>query len=127
MSKDILVIDDEMVIRESFVLALKDRGYEIDTAETGEEGIEKERNKKYDLIFLDLKMPGMDGIEVLREIRKRNKETPIYIITAFYREFFDDLKTVKEEGIDFELAKKPIRGEQILLVAKSVLEGPISY
>ncbi len=127
MSKDILVIDDEMIIRESFVLALKDRGYEIDTAETGEEGIEKERNKKYDLIFLDLKMPGMDGIEVLREIRRGNKETPIYIITAFYREFFDDLKTVKEEGIDFELVKKPIRSEQILLIAKSVLEGPISH
>ncbi len=127
MSKDILVIDDEMIIRESFVLALKDRGYEIDTAETGEEGIEKEQNKKYDLIFLDLKMPGMDGIEALREIRKGNKETPIYIITAFYREFFDDLKTVEEEGIDFELVKKPIRSEQILLVAKSVLEGPISH
>ncbi len=127
MSKDILVIDDEMVIRESFVLALKDRGYEIDTAETGEEGIEKEQNKKYDLIFLDLKMPGMDGIEVLRAIRKGNKETPIYIITAFYGEFFDDLKTVEEEGIDFELAKKPIDSDQILLVAKSILEGPIGH
>ncbi len=127
MSKNILVIDDEEDLRESFVLALKDTGYQVDTVETGEEGIEKERSKKYDLIFLDLKMPGMSGIEALREIRKVNKETPIYIITAFYKEFFDEIKTVEKEVIDFELIKKPIHSDQILLVAKSVLESPIGH
>ncbi len=125
MSKNVLVIDDDAGIRKTFVLALKGTGYHVDTAETGEEGIEKERSKKYDLIFLDLKMPGMSGIEALRKIRKVNKETPIYIITAFYKEFFDEIEKKKKEGIDFELIKKPIHSDQILLVAKSVLEGPI--
>ncbi len=127
MSKNILVIDDEENIRESFVLALEDTGYQVDTVGTGEEGIEKERNKKYDLIFLDLKMAGMDGIEVLRRIRKVNKKTPIYIVTAFYKEFFDGLEAVEKEEISFELIKKPIHGDEILLVAKSVLEGPIGH
>ncbi len=127
MSKHILVIDDDEDIRASFVLALKDKGYIVDTAETGEEGIEKERSKKYDLIFLDLKMPGISGVEALREIRKVNKETPIYIITAFYKEFFDELKTAEKEDLSFELLKKPIDKGQILLVTKSILEGTIGH
>ena len=127
MSKNILVIDDEEDLRESFVLALKDTCYQVDVAESGEEGVNKERGKKYDLIFLDLKMPGMSGIEALKEIRKVNKETPIYIITAFYKEFFDDLNAAVKEGLKYELIKKPISGEQIFLVAKSILEGPIAF
>ena len=78
MDKHILVIDDNEVIRKSFVLALKDTKYQVDTAESGEEGVDKERSKKYDLIFLDLKMPGMSGIEALRHIRKVNQKTPVY-------------------------------------------------
>ena len=126
MCKHILVIDDDASIRDAFILALKDTGYQLDTAETGEEGIEKEKSKKHDLIFLDLKMPGMSGIEVLQKIRIVNKETPIYIITAFYKEFADELKNAEKERLTFELIKKPIRSDQILLVTKSVLEGPIA-
>ena len=122
MSKHILVIDDDVNIRESFILALKDTEYQVDSAESGEEGIKKERSKKYELIFLDLKMPGMSGIEALREMRKVNKKTPIYIITAFYKEFFDELKTLEKEDIAFELIKIPIEDDQILFVIKSILE-----
>ena len=122
MSKHILVIDDDVNIRKSFVLAFEDTAYQVDTAESGEEGIKKERSKKYDLIFIDLKMPGMSGIEALRNIRKLNKETPIYILTAFYKEFLDRLRTLEKENIAFELMKKPVEDDQILLVAKSILE-----
>ncbi len=127
MSKNILVIDDDAGIRKSFALALEDTGYQVDTAGTGEEGIEKERSKKYDLIFLDLKMQGMDGIEVLREIRSANKDTPIYIITAFYEEYFSELKSVEKEGLTFDIIKKPIRDKEILLATKSILEGLIGH
>ena len=127
MNKQILVIDDDAGIRDAFILALKNTEYRVDTAENGEEGIAKEQKKKYDLIFLDLKMPGMTGIEALREIRKVNRDIPIYIITAFYKEFFQELKAVQEEGLKYELIKKPIIDEQILLVVKGVLEGPIAY
>ena len=123
MSKHILVIDDDVNIRKSFVLAFEDTAYQVDTAESGEEGIKKERGKKYDLIFIDLKMPGMSGIEALRKIRKLNKETPIYILTAFYKEFLDRLRTLEKENIAFELMKKPVEDDQILLVVKSILEG----
>jgi CheY-like chemotaxis protein len=125
MSKSILVIDDDIAIRESFILALKDTGYHVGAVESGEEGIKQERNKEYDLIFLDLKMPGINGIEVLREIRKVNKTVPVYIITAFYREYFVELKEAENERLAYELIKKPILKEEIHLITRSILEGPL--
>jgi len=127
MSKRILVIDDDESIRKSFILALEDTEYQVDTAESGEKGVEMEQNNKYDLIFLDLKMPGIDGVETLRRLRKIDKDVPVYIVTAFHKEFFGGLKSAGEDGIDFEVVKKPIGGDDIVLVAKGALEGTTTY
>jgi CheY-like chemotaxis protein len=88
-------------------------------------GIELERKNRYDLIFLDLKMPGMNGVETLRELRKIDKDIPVYIITAFYAEFFEGLKELGNEGVDFELLKKPLDGQSIRVVVKANLDGPV--
>ncbi|HUT42691.1 MAG TPA: response regulator [Desulfobacterales bacterium] len=125
--KRILVIDDDNAVRKAFALALEDTPYKLDGAESGEKGIEMEQNNKYNLIFLDLKMPGLNGVETLRELRKISKDTPVYIVTAFYKEFFEGLKVASDDGLDFELLKKPIGGDEIVLVARSVLEGPEKY
>ena len=85
------------------------------------------QKSKYDLIFLDLKMPGLNGVETLLELRKISKDMPVYIVTAFFKEFFEGLKNAEEAGIDFEVLKKPIGADEILLVAKGVLEGPTAY
>jgi len=124
LSKRILVIDDEEMIRRSFVIALKDMPYQIDTVESGEKGIEKIKTNKYDLIFLDLKMAGIDGVETLIEIRKTDKDVPVYIVTSFHKEFFYQLKGAKEQNIHFELVSKPLKAEKIVLITKSVLEKP---
>jgi len=125
MKKRILAIDDDYAVRKSFVLALEDTPYQVDTAESGEKGIEKAQKVKYDLIYLDLKMPGMNGVETLRELRKIDSEVPVYITTAFYEEFFDQLKSAAEDGIDFELLRKPISADQLIMVTESVLEGAV--
>ncbi len=127
MAKSILVIDDDEAIRKSFVLALEDTIYEIDTAESGEKGILKFNEKNYDLIFLDLKMPDLNGVETLHELRKINEKVPIFIVTAFYKEYFDQLKAAVDKGIDFELLNKPIGNNDIISVVKSVFEGPIMF
>jgi len=127
MNKRILVIDDDESIRKSFTLALEDTAYQVDTAESGEKGIEMEQQEKYNLIFLDLKMPGLNGVETLRELRKIDKDVPVYIVTAFHKEFFEGLKSAGEDGIDFEVVKKPIGGDEIVLVANSALEGATAY
>ncbi len=121
MSKNLLVIDDEKGIRKSFVLALEGTEYRVDTAESGKRGIEMEKRGSYDIIFLDLKMPGLNGVETLREIIKTTRDVPIYIITAFYEEYFEELKSAEKEGIDFEVLRKPFSSDQIVLAVKSIL------
>lgn len=125
--KRILVIDDDKASRDAFVLALEDTEYRVDTAESGAKGLEMKQSTGYDLIFIDLKMPEMNGVEVLRKIRKKDKTTPVYIITAFHKEFFDELKLAEADGVGFELLKKPIGSDRIVLLTKSILEKPAAY
>lgn len=124
MVNNILVIDDEEAVRKSFALALEDTGCMVETVESGYKGIEKVRSAKYDLIFLDLKMPGMNGVETLMEIRNIDREVPVYIVTAFHKEFFDQLRVAEEEGVRFELLRKPLSSDQIVLITKSILDSP---
>ena len=122
MNKHILVIDDDAGIRESLSLVLGDAGYQVDTVESGEQGIERVRNNNYDLIFLDIKMAGMDGIETLQEIRKMGKKIPVYIITAFQREYFRQLEGAKQDGMDFEVIEKPFDRKRLLSLVEDILE-----
>jgi len=117
----ILVIDDDEAIRKSFTLALKGTEYGVDTAESGELGLERFKERRHDLIFLDLKMPGLNGVDTLREIRKIDSDVHVYIVTAFHKEFLDSLKVVVAEGIEFQLLQKPIGGQQIVELAGSIL------
>jgi len=122
MGRRILVIDDDEAVRRSFVLALEDTEYQVDTAETGNEGIEMQAGAYYSLIFLDLRMPGLNGVETLRELRKRDKKIPVYIVTAFHKEFFAELQMLKNDGINFELLRKPVGINDIVELATEVLQ-----
>src|SRR5579872_1665700 len=79
----ILVVDDEADIREGLELLLTSEGYSVDLAQNGTEGIHRMENRGYDLVLLDLMMPDLSGMEVLQEVRKRDRETPIFLITAY--------------------------------------------
>src|SRR5689334_1134160 len=79
----ILVIDDEADIREGLELLLTSEGYSVELAHNGREGIQKLDGGRYDLALLDLMMPDMSGMDVLAEVRPRDRETPIFMITAY--------------------------------------------
>jgi len=79
----ILVVDDEPDIRESLELVLGDAGYRVESAANGGEGLHKIERRAYDLVLLDLMMPDRSGMEVLQEVRERDRETPIFMITAY--------------------------------------------
>ncbi|MCS7042237.1 MAG: sigma-54 dependent transcriptional regulator [Bryobacteraceae bacterium] len=79
----ILVIDDEADIRESLELLLEAEGYSVATAENAAEGLRRFESGVFDLVLLDLMMPDRSGLEVLDEIRRRDRETPIFLITAY--------------------------------------------
>src|SRR5436305_6911262 len=79
----VLVIDDEADIREGLELLLTSEGYSVALAHNGTEGIQMLEAAPYDLALLDLMMPDIGGMEVLQEVRKRDRETPIFMITAY--------------------------------------------
>src|SRR5450755_3805542 len=79
----ILVIDDEIDIRESLETLLSLEGFTVELAQHGTEGLRKAEAGNYDLILLDLMMPDRSGMEVLKDLRERDTETPIFMITAY--------------------------------------------
>lgn len=79
----ILIIDDEAAIRESLETLLTLEGYAVDCAENGEHGLQRIAEQPFDLVLLDLALPGRNGIEILASIRDRHAELPVIMITAF--------------------------------------------
>ena len=79
----ILVIDDEPDIRESLEMLLSSEGYRVELAANATQGLKRVESSTFDLILLDLMMPDKSGLEVLEEIRGRDRETPIFLITAY--------------------------------------------
>ena len=79
----ILIVDDEQDICDVLTMFLKKEGYETDTAKLGRDAVSKFQEKKPSLVFLDIKLPDIDGIEVLKKIKEINAETPVIMITAF--------------------------------------------
>jgi len=79
----ILVVDDDPTVRESCTRALSERGYEVETAASGQEGLERTRCGYYDCALLDLKMPDLDGMEVVRRARESRANMAVLIITGY--------------------------------------------
>jgi len=90
--KKILVVDDEEFIRELYRDELVEEGYRVELAENGAEALAKMGTFRPDLVTLDVKMPGLDGIEVLRRIREKDASVPVLLVTAF-GEFRQDFNT----------------------------------
>jgi len=88
----ILVVDDEDNIRFLFKEELEEEGYQIEIASNGFEAIEKVKGGKFDLIVMDIKMPGMDGIQALNEIKNMNKDQLVILCSA-YGEFKQDFSS----------------------------------
>ena len=79
MKPRILVVDDESAVRDSLKMTLEYDGYDVTLAATGEEGVKLIEREAPDLVFLDVKMPGMDGLEVLQKVRHLTEVTPIVV------------------------------------------------
>jgi len=111
--KKILVVDDEESIRFLYKEELEEEGYEVELAEGGEETLVKLKQFRPDLVTLDLKMPGMGGLEVLTRIREKDKDLPVIICTA-YGDYKRDLTTWASDAYivkssDLSELKKVIR------------------
>lgn len=99
----ILLVEDERQLRESLGRGLREDGHDVDLAGDGDQGLAHEAASTYDVIVLDLLLPGVDGIEVCRRIRARGTETPILMLTA--RDGLDDKVVGLDAGADDYLTK----------------------
>jgi len=91
-ARRVLVVDDEESIRELYRAELAEEGYEVDLAADGLQALRRLDVFRPDLVTLDVKMPGIDGIETLRRIREKNRTIPVVLVTAF-GEFKQDFNT----------------------------------
>ena len=115
----ILVVDDEESLREMLKEFLEGEGMLVELAQNGREALEKLRSLSLDLILLDLRMPGMSGIEVLQEIKKEEPELPVVVITA-YGSVDNAVETLKMGAFDF--ITKPFKLEELLNIISRALE-----
>jgi CheY-like chemotaxis protein len=81
--RKVLVVDDDPVVGKSFNRVLSGKGYIVVTAEDGHDALEKLKSETYDVVFTDLRMPGMNGIEVAEQVKARQPWTPVVIVTGY--------------------------------------------
>ena len=120
MRSRILVIDDEAAIRDSLKMILEYEGYEVLTAATGEDGIAQAEREAPDLVFLDVKMPGMDGIEVLQRLRHLVEVTPIVVISG-HGTVSTAVEATKLGAFDF--IEKPLERERVLVTVRNAVDS----
>ncbi|MEJ2220888.1 MAG: response regulator, partial [Desulfobacterales bacterium] len=113
MDKKLLLVDDEEGIRKVLGIALSDAGYSVFTAQNGEEALDIFRQEAPPIVLTDIKMPGMDGIELLQKIKHEKPDTEVIMITG-HGDMDLAIKSLKYQAIDF--VTKPIN-DDILEIA----------
>jgi len=116
----ILIIEDEEAISSGCKMVLSDHGYDVDTMMTGRSGIEALQNVSYDLILLDMKLPDIDGMDVLRQIREDKSEAKIIIITG-YASVQDAVSAMKLGAFDY--LSKPFSDDELYLSVKKAIQN----
>lgn len=114
----ILVVDDERNIRKNLTMMLEAAGYEVDMAGDGEEALAKSRELRYDIALVDLQMPKMGGLELLRYLRSLNPETAVVILTA-YGSVTNAVEAMKLGASDF--LEKPFDPKVMQLLVEEIL------
>jgi DNA-binding response OmpR family regulator len=118
--KTILVVDDDKSILRTFTRILQKSGYEIDVAETGKEATEKAVTGRYDLMLVDVRLPDMDGTDLLSMMQKTKPEAVKIMITGF-PSLENGVKAL-DEGADAYLVK-PVKPEELLMLIEEKLKS----
>src|SRR2546423_6737492 len=114
----VLVVDDETAIREAIRMTLEYEGYRIDEARSGQEGIDKATKTPYDAILLDIKMPVLDGIEVLENLKEQRVATPVVMVSG-HGDISTAVECTKRGAFDF--LEKPLNRDKLLLSVRNAV------
>ncbi len=115
----ILVVDDEEIMRSFLQDVLTGEGYQVDIVPTGEEAVDKVGEKRYDLVITDIKMSGIDGIQVLSQVKEINPATEVVVMTG-YASLESAVESMKMGAADY--ITKPFNIDQIRIVVAKTLE-----
>src|SRR3954470_5857404 len=116
---DILIIDDEKAIRKTLSEILSFEGYKIDEAADGEEGLKKFKEKTYDVVLCDIKMPKVDGIEFLQKAGEKNPDVPVIMISG-HGNIDTAVEAVKKGAYDY--ISKPPDLNRLLITIRNAME-----
>lgn len=122
MNKDVLVIDDEEIVRISCERTLQPLGYRVDTVEFCVDGLEMLKQKHYDLVLTDLKMPHMDGLELVAHILSKYPATKVVIFTGYTSD--ETIDYALKQGIHAYMEKPFTPAKLIEVVAQALSPGP---
>ena len=120
MNGRILLVDDNEEFLDSTRDVLDDEGYEVVTATSGEEGIELAGAQTFDVILMDIKMPGMNGVESFIEMKRRNPKVKVIMVTAYSVE--DLIRQALDEGV-FAVLSKPVDMDRLFRMIKGIYSG----
>jgi CheY-like chemotaxis protein len=120
--RKVLVVDDDPVVRKSFDRVLSGKGYAVITAKNGEEALRKLNEAKYDLVYTDIRMPGMSGLEVAEQVKAQRPWTPVVIITGYGTDAAE--ARAKAAGVS-GFVHKPLSPEMIEDSARDALAAPV--
>jgi DNA-binding NtrC family response regulator len=115
----ILIVDDEFSVRESLTAWFQDEGYTVDVAASGKEALTKLAESRWDIFFLDLKMPGMSGLELQKKIKEIQPESTIIIITA-YASVESAVEAMQSGAYDY--LSKPFDPDYLALMVRNIIE-----
>lgn len=121
-TKRILIVDDDDAIRATFRYTFVGGRWEVDTAESGTEALERIEDQPYDLIFLDYRMPEMTGLEVMNALRKRAIDIPVVLVSAHLSRY--SVQRVKEAYGVAEVVSKPVSPDQLRTIAERNFRAP---
>jgi len=114
----ILIVDDEESIGVGISEILKDEGFEAAYVINGEDAVKAVRDKDYSLVFMDIVMPGMNGLEAYREIKKVRPNARVVLFTGYFRDAENVILQGIEEGMIDEFIRKPYFAEEIVRSAR---------
>ena len=116
---DILIIDDEPLMRISISDALKSEGYNTLSAASGSEGLKAVKDNSYDVVITDLKLPEVDGLQILKACRQFSPRTKVLMITA-YASVETAVEAMKQGAYDY--ITKPFSMDELILTVKRLIE-----
>ena len=117
--KRILLLEDDVTLNDTITEYLEEEGYDVDSVENGEEAMDKIYENSYDLLLLDVKVPMINGFDLLKEVRSNNNTTPAIFITSL--DSIDDLSEGYESGCD-DYIRKPFALKELSMRMTTILK-----